>query len=93
MHFVFGEVLVENVVKEFVGDRVIRLALQDAVDLLEDRDVFERGLAKQNLALLDVSLGEGYALRSDLDVAFLQPGESEEDAGLENREQVLDVHD
>src|SRR5215467_13613051 len=40
LHFVFGKVFVENVVEKFVGDRMIRFALQDAVDLLEDGHVF-----------------------------------------------------
>ena len=31
LDFVFGEMLVENVVEEFVGDGVIGLALQDAI--------------------------------------------------------------
>ena len=67
--------LVENVVEKFVGDGVVALALQDAVDLLEDGDVFERGLAEQDLAVLNVGVGEGFALLGELDIALFQPGE------------------
>src|SRR5580700_4076699 len=50
LHFILAEVFVENVVKELVGNGVISLGVQDAIDLLENHDVFERCLPKKNLA-------------------------------------------
>ena len=50
LHFIFGKMLVEDVVKKLIGDGVIRLAFQDAVNLFQDGDMFERSLPKQDLA-------------------------------------------
>src|ERR1700756_1852685 len=58
LHFVFGEMLVEDIVEKFVSDRMIGLAFQDAVDLLQNHDVLKRRFAEQNLALLNIGVGE-----------------------------------
>ena len=84
--------LIQNVVKKFVSNRMVRLPLKNAVDLLQDCDVLQRGLAEQNFAPLDVSIGERSPLRRELHIALLQPGEAEQNASLEDRQQVFDVH-
>ena len=82
LDFVVAEVLVENVVEEFFGDGMVRLGVQHVVDLLQDDDVLERGLTEKHLAIENVGVGEGDTFGSDLDVAFLQRGESEQYAKL-----------
>src|SRR5580700_3066170 len=46
LHFLLGKMFIENIVKEFIVDRVIRLPLQNAVDLLQNSDVFQRRFAE-----------------------------------------------
>src|SRR5271157_2147922 len=92
-HFILAEVLVENVVEKLLRNGVIRLGMQDAVDLLQDHDVLKRGLAKENLAGEDIGFGEASALGCDLDIAFLQGGEAEQHRGLDDRKQVFGIHD
>ena len=56
--FLFGEMLVQNVVKEIVGERVVGLGFQGAFDLLKQRDVFERGVAEKFLLAKNVGVGK-----------------------------------
>src|SRR5271157_2686400 len=83
-HFILAEVLVENVVEKFLRNGVIRLGMQDAVDLLQDHDVVQRGLAKENFAGENVGLGEESALGGDLDIAFFQGSEAEQHRSLDD---------
>jgi hypothetical protein len=76
-YFVLAEVLIEDIVEKLLGDGVVRLGVQDSVDLLEDNDMVKRGLAKKNLAGEDVCLRETSALSSNLNIAFFQGGETE----------------
>ena len=85
--------LVEDVMKKLIGDGVIRLAFQNAVNLFQDSDMFQRSLPKQDLALLNVGLGKCNPLGRDLHVALFESREAQQDAGFKNRQQVFDVHD
>src|SRR5271154_544854 len=78
LHFILTEVLVEDVVEKLLGNGAISLGVQDAVDLLQNHDVFKRGLTEKNLAREDVSFRKGCALGGDLDIALFQCGESEQ---------------
>ena len=93
LHFILAEVLVEDVVEKFLRNGVIRLGVQNAVDLLEDHDVFKSGLAEKNLAGEDVGFREANALGGDFDIAFLQCGKAEQHRSLDDREQVFGIHD
>ena len=55
--------------------------------------MFQRSLPEQNFALLNVGVGKRHSLRCNLHVAFFQPREPQQDTGLKNRQQILDVHD
>src|SRR5246127_737004 len=70
LYFVFGEMLIEDIVEKFIRDGMIGLAFQDAVNLLQNHDVLEGGAPEQNFALLNVGVGECDALRRDLHIAL-----------------------
>src|ERR1700746_1934705 len=72
LYLVLGEVLVEDIVKKFIVDGMIRLALKDAVDLFQDGDMFKRSLTEEYLAALNVGISEFDPFRSDLDIALFQ---------------------
>src|SRR5208282_2577629 len=93
LHFILGEMLVENVVEKFLRNGVIRLGVQDAVDLLQDYDVGKRGLAEKNFAGEDVGFRETRALGGDLNIAFFQRGIAQQDRSLDDREKVFGIHD
>ncbi len=78
--------LVENVVEKFLRNGVIRLRVQDAVDLLQDHDMLKRSLPEENLAREDVGFRKGSTLGGDLDIAFFQCGEPEQHRSLDDRE-------
>src|SRR5579859_3440187 len=46
LHLIFGEMLVENVMEKLIDNGVVGFAVKNAVDLLENRDVLQRGLAE-----------------------------------------------
>src|ERR1700746_1805046 len=48
LYFIFGKVLVENVVKKLVGNCVVGLAFEHAVNLFEDGDMLQRGFTEQD---------------------------------------------
>src|ERR1035438_623906 len=71
LHFIFAEMFVENVVKEFFRNRVVSLGVKNAVDLLQDDYVVQRGLPENNFARQNVRLRKARALGCDLDITFL----------------------
>ena len=93
LHFILTEVLVEDVVEKFLRNGVIRLGVQDAVDLLEDDNVAKGSLAEKNLAGKDIGFREVCAVGRDLDIALFQCGEAEQHRSLDDREQVFGIHD
>src|SRR3984957_19420009 len=68
LHFVFGKVLVENIVKKFVHDGVIRLPFEDAVNLPEDGYVLQRSLPEKYLSLLNIGVRKDPALGRNLPI-------------------------
>src|ERR1022692_2873798 len=68
---------VENIVKKIVCNGMVRFPLQNAVNLLQDGDMLEGRLAEQNFPRLNVGIRELGSPRRELDIALLQPGESE----------------
>src|ERR1700674_2804053 len=91
LYFILAEVLVEDVVEKFLGNGVVGFGVQNAVDLLQDHDVFKGSLAEKNLAGEDVGFREANALGGDFDIAFFQCGEAEQNRSLDDREQVFGV--
>src|SRR5271165_5973647 len=53
LHLVLAEVLVEDVVEKLLRNGVIGLGMQNAVDLLQDHDMFQRSLAEKHFASED----------------------------------------
>src|SRR5208282_6569995 len=78
LDFILAEVLVEDVVEKLLGNGAIGLGVKDAVDLLQDHDVLKSSLAEKNFAGEDVGFRETSALGGDLDIAFFQCGEAEQ---------------
>ena len=84
--------LVEDVAEEFQRHGSVRLALQSAANLLQQRDVRQRRLAEQALSRGDVGLGKGLACRRDLHVAFMRLGKAQQHRVLDDGEQIVDFH-
>ena len=93
LHFVFTEMLVENVIEKFLRNRMIGLGMQNAVDLLQDHHVLQRRLAEEHLAAKNIGFRKMSAFGSDLNVAFFQCRKAEQDGGLDDRKKVLGIHD
>src|SRR5271168_218337 len=66
LHFILGEMLVQNVVKKLVSYGVVRLPFQNTVDLLQDRYVLQCRLPEQNFARRNVGVGEHHSLPRQL---------------------------
>src|SRR5713226_4172995 len=89
---VLAEVFIEHVVEEVVGQGAVGLGFQRAFDLPQQRHVRQRRLAEQHLAREDVGLGEGPALRGQLDIALVHAEEAQHPAGLDDGQQVVHLH-
>ena len=75
--FFLAEVLVENIVEEFIGQPVIGFRLEGASDLPDEHDMFDRGRSEQLLAVKNVGLEELTARRRDFSIALAELHESE----------------
>src|ERR1035438_468589 len=93
LHFILAEVLVEDIVEKFFRNGMIGLGVQNAVDLLQDHDVFKGSVAEKNFAREDVGFREVSAVGANFNVAFFQRGEAEQDRRLNDREKVFGIHD
>jgi len=89
--FFFGEMFVQDIVEKVVGQSVVGLRLQRALDLLQERDMFERGVAKQLLLAQDKGIGKLQPLGSDLDVALGQLDKSEQGRRFDDGQQIVDL--
>ena len=49
-NFVLTEVFVKYVVEKFLGNRMIMFGMENAIDLLQNYNVFKGGLTKKNFA-------------------------------------------
>src|ERR1700730_10142912 len=87
LRLVFAEVLVDEIVEKFGGQRAIGFCFERLLHLAEYRDVGERRFAEHRFARLDVSLCEGVALRRDDGVSFFEADEAEQDRGVHRRKQ------
>ena len=93
LDFVLAEVLVENVIEKFLRNGVVGLGVQDTVDLLQDDDVIECGLAEKNFAGQNIGFRKAGPLGGDFDIAFFQRSKAEQDVGFNDREKIFGVHD
>src|SRR5271165_7402197 len=55
LHLVFSKMFIENVMKELVCDRVIRLAFQHAVNLFQDGHMVDRKSTRLNSSHVKIS--------------------------------------
>src|ERR1700692_2423699 len=77
LHFLFREMLVENVVEKFVVDGMVRLPLENTVNLPQDCDVFQHCGSKQNLARLNVSIRKLHSFPRELHISLFQLGKAQ----------------
>src|SRR5580704_8581261 len=81
--FLFAEMFVDQIVEKFVGERAIGFRFQRLFHLAKDRNVGQRGLAKQRFAHLDVGLAKIVASGSDNCGAVFDFDEAENDGGID----------
>src|SRR5450755_4914987 len=92
LHFVLAEMLVENVMKEFVGDGMIGFSPENAVDALQNGHVFECGIAKKNLSVENVGFGKSYSFGCNVDVALFQRGKTQNGRGFDDWQKIIHIH-
>ena len=87
----FGELLVEYVVEELLGDFAIALGLDGLDDLAQQQDAFERRFAEDFLLVEDLGVGVFVAEIGDGGVALVDGEEAEHLRGFHDGEQVVDL--
>src|SRR5580693_2629261 len=92
LHFVLAEMLVENVVEEFIWNRMIRLRLENAFNTLQNSHMFERGFAKEHLSGENIGFGKSYSFRCNLNIALAERGKTKKCRGLNDGQEVIDIH-
>src|SRR5277367_3747082 len=90
-NFILTKMLVENVVEEFVGNRVIRLRFEDAFDALQNGHVLDCGLAKKNFAGQNVGFSESHSFGCNLNVTLLERGKTKKGCGLHDGQKVIHI--
>src|SRR5579864_3238621 len=88
-----GEVFIQNVAKEFQRHGAVRLSLKSLLDLLNQGDVAQDGLAKELFSGGDVGFGEFFSRWSDLDVSLSGSCEAEHDRFVDDGEEIVDFHE
>src|SRR5579864_4341917 len=80
-----GEVLVQDVAKEFQRHGVVGFVGERDVDLLQKRDAGQGSVPEQNFARGDVAFGELLAGGSDFEITFVELGETKQSSSLDDR--------
>src|SRR5271169_3469027 len=88
--FVLAEVFVEEVAKEFVGERAVRFRFQGILHLAKERNMCESGFAKDRFARLDVRLSVGLSFGSNDGFALFEAEHAEEHGGVHSGEKRVD---
>jgi len=92
LNIFLGEVLVQNVAKEFYGDCPVGLSLESIPDLLNQSDVAEDRFTKEFFSGGDIGFGEFLSGGSNLHVALGCVGEAQHDGLVDDGKEVVHFH-
>lgn len=90
---VLAEMFLQDVQEKIIRQGMIGFGAKRMFDLLQQTDVLERRLAEESFSGENVGFGKGPAFRRDLDIAFLKADESQYPGSLDDRQQIIHLHD
>src|SRR5271154_2962286 len=89
LRFVLAEMLVQQILEKFRGQRPVRLGLQRLLHLPQQRHIGHHRLTKNLFSFLNVRLCECRSFRRNNRVAFFQLHQSQQHCGLHRRQQRI----
>src|SRR3981081_2641892 len=88
--FVFAEMFVEKIFKEFSGQRTVGFGLESLLHLAEQGDISQNGPAENCFAFLNAAVSEGIPFERNDNVSLFELEETKEHGGIDGGKQCVD---